>query len=240
MVSNIIFFPLLALALGLKHAYDADHLVAVSNFLTRSKSIRDTTRMTVSWAIGHMVTAAIITVSIFTLTSQIESITETLSRFESVVAIMLITVGIGGILSEITVVHDHYHRHLGSIHRHTHKHRFGGLGGFAHRTHLHPPLLSVGIIHGLASNDELFTLLVTGLSIGSLEILLGGVTVFTVGVVLGMMLFGVAVTSPLLGQRISRARPVINIAAGSLSIVYGLLIMMETSGFNPLDLLIVP
>src|SRR5437867_9471975 len=53
-------FIVLALALGFKHSYDADHLVAVSNLITRSGSIRKTSLISVSWAAGHMVTAAII------------------------------------------------------------------------------------------------------------------------------------------------------------------------------------
>src|SRR5207247_5951822 len=59
-------FMVLALALGFKHSYDADHLVAVSNLITRSGSVRKTSLMSASWAAGHMVTAAIITVLLYT------------------------------------------------------------------------------------------------------------------------------------------------------------------------------
>jgi hypothetical protein len=128
-----------------------------------------------------MITAAIITVAIFFLVAQVESITSILSHLKLGVAIMLIVIGIIGILLEVPVVHEHYHSHLGGkIHSHTHIHRLGGLGEFARKLHLHHPLLGVGIIHGLASNDELFVLFVTGLGVGSLELLLRGVAVFTV------------------------------------------------------------
>src|SRR5437667_11848024 len=59
-------FMVLALALGFKHSYDADHLVAVSNLITRSGSVRKTSLMSASCAAGHMVTAAIITVLLYT------------------------------------------------------------------------------------------------------------------------------------------------------------------------------
>ena len=59
-------FMVLALVLGFKHSYDADHLVAVSNLITRSGSVRKTSLMSVAWAAGHMVTAAIITVLLYT------------------------------------------------------------------------------------------------------------------------------------------------------------------------------
>ena len=60
-----ILFIVLAVALGFKHSYDADHLVAVSNFLARSTSLRKTTLMSMSWAAGHMATASIITVLLY-------------------------------------------------------------------------------------------------------------------------------------------------------------------------------
>jgi len=63
--------------------------------------------MTVSWAIGHMITVAIITVAIFSLVAHVESITSILNHFELGVAIMLIAIGILGILFEIPIVHEH-------------------------------------------------------------------------------------------------------------------------------------
>ena len=62
---DILFFLGLALALGFKHSYDADHLVAVSNLLVRSHDLRRTALMSVSWALGHMLTASGITVILF-------------------------------------------------------------------------------------------------------------------------------------------------------------------------------
>lgn len=237
MAFSLTLYPLLALALGLKHAYDADHLVAVSNFLTRSRGISDTSRMTLSWAMGHMLTAAAITVAAFSLATQTESITALLSNFELGVAIMLIVIGTIGILLEVPIVHNHTHHHSGGkIHSHQHRHRFGGLGGFARRTHLHHPLFGVGIIHGLASNDELLILFVAGLGVGSLELLIGGVAIFTVGVVLGMLLFGIAVSS-LYKSRARRVQVVINLAVGSLSIIYGWMIIAGLGNFNPFNLL---
>ena len=47
-------FMVLALVLGFKHSYDADHLVAVSNLITRSGSVRKTSLMSVAWAAGQI------------------------------------------------------------------------------------------------------------------------------------------------------------------------------------------
>ncbi len=233
---DLALFPLLALALGLKHAYDADHLIAVSNFLTRSSGLRDTSRMSISWAIGHMATAAIITTILFFLASKTEQLTSLLGMFELGVSVMLIVVGAAAVLVEIPAIHSHMHTHPdGTFHSHSHRHRFGGLGGFARKTHLHHPLLGIGIIHGLASNDELLLLFIAGLGVGSLELMLGGMVIFTIGVILGMMLFGFAVTS-LYRYGLQKVRIMFNLTVASLSIVYGGLLLTGQESFNFLAL----
>src|SRR3989442_10016884 len=89
---EFIAFMVLALALGFKHSYDADHLVAVSNLITRSGSIRKTSLMSMSWAAGHMVTAAIITVLLYTFRQAILS--DLLGHLDLLVAIMLLFIGV--------------------------------------------------------------------------------------------------------------------------------------------------
>lgn len=232
MAYDIMFFLLLSLILGIKHAYDADHLVAVSNFLTRSKSMKDTAKMSASWALGHMLTAGVITVLLFAAALQAGSISGILEHFEVAVAAMLIFIGLFGILMEVPVIHGHVHRHAGKIHSHKHSHRFGRLGRFARKAHIHPPLFGVGIIHGLASNDELLALFAAGLGIGSFWLLIAGLAVFTIGVMTGMMAFGIIITYPMLRHSADKIKLTINVVAGLLSIVYGLMILAGLSGFN--------
>ncbi len=226
---GIFLFPLLAISLGFKHAYDADHLLAVSNFLTRSKGFRETSGMTISWAVGHMLTAAAIAVFLFVLGTRSRAFIEILGNFQFFVAVMLIGVGLFGILlgARSPLVHELDHTHLGGkTHSHIHTHRLG-------RIHLHPPLLGVGVVQGLASNDELILIFIVGLGLGSLQALLGAVALFTIGVMLGMILFGFVMTSALLSSmKKSRLQMVINTFAGSLSIAYGLMIILNVTEFN--------
>ena len=238
MAISLVLFPLLALALGFKHAYDADHLVAVSNFLTRSKGISETSRMTVSWAMGHMVTAAIITAALFMAAASVASVKGILNNLDLGVAVMLIAIGAAGIFFGAPITHEHPHNHADKPHSHLHSHRFGALGLFGRKMHVHHPLFGVGILHGLASNDELIAIFVAGLGIGSLELLLGGVAIFTIGVALGMTLFGVAITYPIFRYGIRKVQLAINIVAGSLSIMYGLMIIAGLGGFNPFTLIL--
>ena len=62
---NLISFMFLALLLGFKHSYDADHLIAVSGILRKIKSFKSSIRIGISWAAGHMITAAIATIALF-------------------------------------------------------------------------------------------------------------------------------------------------------------------------------
>src|SRR5436190_1859640 len=95
-------FMVLALVLGFKHSYDADHLVAVSNLITRSGSVRKTSLMSVAWAAGHMVTAAIITVLLYTFRQTL--LTEFLAHLDLLVAVMVLGVAtLGGILVGVAV-----------------------------------------------------------------------------------------------------------------------------------------
>ena len=221
-----VFFIVLALALGFKHSYDADHLVAVSNLLTRSKSLRKTAWMSVSWAAGHMLTATIITVLLYELRETL--LKDFLHNFELAVAVMLVAIGVFGLLVEFGFIHRHVHRHESEEHVHTHIHPHGEPAQRA--------MFGIGVVHGLASNDELLTLLFASLSVTSLAGLLGGVGVFSAGVVIGMIVFGIGVSYPISRWGSSRVRRVINVAAAVLSIVYAGYLFLGFEGFNLIPL----
>src|SRR2546428_6524455 len=109
-------FIVLALALGFKHSYDADHLVAVSNLITRSGSIRKTSLISVSWAAGHMVTAAIITVLLYAFRQTILS--DVLAHLDLLVAVLFLLIGVIGLLWEFNVLHVHEQWHGLVQHQH--------------------------------------------------------------------------------------------------------------------------
>lgn len=203
----------LALLLGIKHSYDTDHLVAVSNYLIKSPSIKNTVKLSTSWAIGHMITAGIITVILYTFRETFFKIY--LNYFEVAVAIMLIALGVYS-FKDISIFHRLKHVHKTEKHEHFHSHT--EIEKIAHH-HWH--LLGIGIVHGLASNDELLLLFTLSLGITSLAGILGGVAIFSIGVVLGMCLFGIAITMPLLKTRSGKLRDYVSVIAGGLSLIYG-------------------
>src|SRR5438876_2043419 len=98
-------FMVLALVLGFKHSYDADHLVAVSNLIARSGSVRKTSLMSVAWAIGHMTTATIITILLYTFGRAF--LAEVLGNLDLLVAVMLVIIGLFGFLWVFIFFHFH-------------------------------------------------------------------------------------------------------------------------------------
>lgn len=226
MVHDVLFFVVLALALGFKHSYDADHLVAVSNLLTRSRDLRKTSLMSLSWAAGHMITASLITIVLFTFRETL--LRDFLTHVEFIVAVMLVAIGVLSLLLEFGILHSHVHRHEAGDPEHAHVH----LARFTE----HRAMFGIGVVHGLASNDELLVLFVASLSVTSLLGLLGGVGVFSVGVVLGMILFGLGVSYPITRWGSVRVRRVVNVTAALLSLAYAAYLFLGFEGLNLLPI----
>ena len=90
----------------------------------------------------------------------------------------------------------------------------------------------MGIVHGLASNDELLVLLVVSLGVDSAPLLLVGVGLFTVGVVLGMLIFGFAITYPTLRWSGEKTRKFVNVGVGAMSIAYGIVLLVGLFGLG--------
>ncbi|MEK6954300.1 MAG: sulfite exporter TauE/SafE family protein [Candidatus Micrarchaeota archaeon] len=208
----------LALFLGVKHSFDADHLVAVSNVLTRATNLKSSLKLGMSWAIGHMITATIITILLFTFKDSILPLI--LDKFETLVAFMLIGLGIWSLWSA-RVFHRHRHVHEGKKHEHLHVHLIA-----AKTDHSHRHIFGIGILHGLASNDELLILLTASLGVSSLFEMISGVAVFSLGVVLGMVAFSLIFTLPFLRIRGEALRRAVIGGVGGISILYGAMLLL--------------
>ena len=255
---EVLPFLALALALGFKHSYDADHVVAVSNLLTRTRSLRRATTLGVWWAAGHMATASVITVAIYLIGRDL--IVPLFDNFDVAVAVMLIAIGVVALLWEFGLgepVRAALRRAFG-LHEHPHGHRLfafvrrlrgihAPLEGPEDATHRHPHLhlrkledhetmLGIGIVHGLASNDELIYLLVGAFGVGTLSEVVAGVGVFSLGVVAGMIVFAVGLSYPMARWGDVKVRRVVNVVAASLSLAYGAYLLLGGKGFNLLPI----
>lgn len=219
-------FPFLTLAflLGLKHSFDADHLVAVSNFLSRASSIKKSVKLSLYWAAGHMLTAIFITFLLFTFKDIFLS--AFLEKMEMLVGVMLIVLGAWSLtLLRGWNVHGHAHTHGGTLHTHAHLHAESH-----EKDHAHVHLFGIGIVHGLASNDELLILLTATLGVSSLMEMVSGVAIFSFGVVVGMIAFGTLFTFSVIKIHRENVLRLIQGAVGVISIGYGAQLLLQLSG----------
>jgi len=208
--------------LGIKHALDADHIVAVTTIVSRSGSLLRSAIVGLSWGLGHTITlfAAGLAVLVFRLT-----IPDKLSLgMEFAVGVMLVLLGVPLVWQLLKKKpHVHVHQHGESSHIHSHSHE--EIPEHEHK-HIRRPLL-MGMMHGLAGSGVL-TLLVlnTMSSVGQGLIFL---LVFGVGSILGMVLFSGAIGLPFrfISGRSRQLTVWLRGAAGSVSVVLGLVIMWQ-------------
>lgn len=87
---------LLGFLLGMRHALDADHVVAVTAILTREKSLAKAARVGAWWGLGHSATILLVGGSIVVFRLTIAP--RVALAFEFIVALMLIALGILSLL----------------------------------------------------------------------------------------------------------------------------------------------
>lgn len=147
-------FPvLLTIYAGFMHAFEADHLLAVSSIVSRRNNIRLSIKDGIFWGLGHASTILCIGVLMILFKAGIS--TQYFRYFESFVGFMLIALAIYRLVkffrSKKIVIHVHPHEHSGELHQHLHIH----VGSTQKHHHAHSLAYGVGLIHGLAGSGAL-------------------------------------------------------------------------------------
>ncbi|XOU94119.1 MAG: sulfite exporter TauE/SafE family protein [Candidatus Kerfeldbacteria bacterium] len=213
--------PVLGLGfiLGLEHALDADHVVAVTTIVSETKSFKKSSLMGMVWGIGH--TATLMMVALLVLIFKLNIPNRLAMSMEFIVGIVLILLGVN-VLWKIYQhkIHVHTHKHGGEVHTHFHSHQKSK----AH-SHLHTSLL-MGMVHGLAGSAALMLLVLATLPSVTEGIIY--VLIFGAGSVLGMMIISSLIGLPfILSMKIKKINSIIKFSAGFISIVLGLMIMYQ-------------
>lgn len=179
----------LGFLLGVRHALDADHVAAVSTFVSRERSVLRSCLRGTFWGLGH--TAALLAAGVAVAAFKLQISPELERRAETLVALVLVLLGAhvlvraGGRVR----VHRHAHAHHGAAHRHVHVH-VGDIGEHAH-AHVWrdaPRPLLMGLLHGLAGSGTLVLLGLT--TMPSPAAALVYIVVFGVGSTAGMLVLG--------------------------------------------------
>ncbi len=153
------------IVLGVAHAFDADHIVAVSTLAAATERPARALRLALVWGLGHAL--PILAVAAIGLALGEALPPEVTAFAERGVGVMLVALGILALAGLRTRrIHIHSHSHGGLRHAHFHAH---GERVHDHR-HTHAAVLT-GIVHGLAGSGAAIALVPFGAARDPLEVL---------------------------------------------------------------------
>lgn len=208
-------------ALGCVHAFDIDHVVAVSVFASKHRDPWKAAKLGVSWGLGHTVTLLVLgLVSVafrFVITPFVQSLAE--------IAVGVLLVGIGTwVLVDIVRkkrIHVHKHSHDGIEHVHVHSH-----GQQDDHQHRHS-LFLIGATHGFAGTAAIVVIVPLALS-QSISAAALFLVLFGVGTILSMTILAFAIGT-VAGKLDSRTIPLFQGGAAVISVCVGLLWIAQSA-----------
>ncbi|MGH9556603.1 MAG: high-affinity nickel-transport family protein [Terriglobales bacterium] len=249
-MDGLLLIVAVGLFLGMRHATDADHVIAVTTIISRQGDLRHAALTGLFWGIGHTLTILAVGATIVCVGLAIP--VRVGLGMELSVSLMLIVLGLGSLARFIrsapqavarnhqgsAVVHSHPHSHGDYIHKHAHGHEpeahphrpdqtpLGrldrALGRIGLYQHLRP--LVVGVVHGLAGSAAV-TLLVLA-TIPSPRWAIAYLLVFGAGTIAGMMLITLSLASAFAfaGRRRASFSHWLGFASGLTSLAFGILL----------------
>ena len=216
----------LGLLLGLKHAFDSDHLIAVSTIVTRERSAWRSLWIGLFWGIGHTFTLLMVGLIVLGLKKQIPPPVGL--SLECLVGLVLIGLGLTTLYDCWRKrVHAHSHVHAGAPHLHFHMHEDSPAHQHPHPVRLGFIPLLVGMVHGLAGSAALMLLVLATIpspALGLMYIVIfGGGSIVSMGLV--SLLMGLFFS--LATDRLHDLEHGVRLAIGTLSTAFGVWMVVE-------------
>jgi high-affinity nickel-transport protein len=197
--------------LGVRHATDADHVVAITTIVCRERSARGAMLVGALWGLGHTVTILLVGGAIVLFGLAIPA--PVAFAMELAVALMLIVLGAMNVRRALRRA------------RERHEHAPAPRGGRPMTVVAAIRPLAIGIVHGLAGSAALALLVLTTIRDARRALLYLGV--FGAGTVAGMMLLTTAMTLPiaLAARRFGSLERLMTGVTGAVSLAFGLLLI---------------
>ncbi len=234
--------------LGMRHATDADHVIAVSTILSRYREARRALWLGFFWGLGHTLTIFIVGAAIIFMGLVISPRLEL--SLELSVGVMLAFLGAANLASFLRsardlsgssrdsspVAHSRAHSHGDYVHSHPHSHApevhshppdqtplaflDRKLGGLNLYQHLRP--LTVGVVHGLAGSAAVALLVLAAIPDSRWTI--AYLLVFGAGTIAGMTLITLSLASAMrfAGRKHPSFTRWLGVASGVASLAFGI------------------
>ncbi len=214
--------------LGIQHAFDPDHVVAVSNIVSENRKLSISSVLGAAWGLGH--TATLLLTGVLMIVFRLSIPSEIVPFIELGIGVLLICLGSINLVKALKIsFHSHRHSHQGLSHSHIHETDF----------HKHPERRSflVGMVHGLAGSAALM-LLVLGTVKSALEGILY-ILLFGLGSVFGMMIVTTLIGMPFAftASKFTRLNLVVRAFAGIIGVALGIFIIYGLVSQGLIDVL---
>jgi ABC-type nickel/cobalt efflux system permease component RcnA len=230
----------LGLVLGLRHATDADHVVAVSTIVAAEGKAFRSAWIGASWGLGHSTPLLIAgTLILFLRDSVLSAYEQIAPYFEFGVAVMLVGLGLQ-VLWRLKQGRLHLHQHFEGekphVHVHSHdktstKHDSSSTPHSRMRSYttlFRPKSFVIGIVHGLAGTAAVMLLLLPEAS--SIAVGFVYLALFGVGTIVSMMAITLVFSIPLaFSVRFTHVNTGIATLAGIMSVLVGGLLMSDVA-----------
>jgi len=215
--------------LGLRHAFEPDHLAAVSTLATRpgGRRLWSAARLGLIWGLGHTVTVGAVALLVLVLGVQLPA--RLWPAAELLVAALLILLGMMVIWRYARGRwHIHTHAHSAAApHLHLHSHAVDPSHGHSHAPADARRSLGFGVAHGLAGSGAIAALLVAAVPDAMSRLVY--FAAFSAGTIVGML--GVSLTLSVLvrfaAERGARWATYLHVGAAVGSVVAGVVLAQQ-------------
>lgn len=184
---------LLAAAVGVRHAFEADHIAAVATIASERSGWRRAAALGFAWGAGHAAALIVATVALISTRRVLRS--DVVLILELAIGVVIIVLAARLLIDALNGkrhIHEHVHGAIRHAHDHTHD-RSAAEGHHDARVLRRP--FAVGVLHGAAGSAALM-IGTASAARGAMEAA-GVVVVFGLGSMIGMILASTAASVPL-------------------------------------------